>query len=227
MSQSSFGPPAAQREVSAANNARASITSTSTFRTFVGRGAYLAPGGQMDDDEPPPNDVPSVFEKTSAEILRLQSALDLPPRVVRDVLLESYWKHCYPWMPIVNKKKFSTTPDCTSPLLLQAMLMAGSQMISIPITYASSAEFYARAKTLFWLGTERDPVTCLIAACTLQWWTPHGPESFSLDTAYSWLRLAVSIAFQVGLHQNGKAPVNRSLQRRIWWSLVVGVPAST
>ncbi|KIW30222.1 uncharacterized protein PV07_05981 [Cladophialophora immunda] len=232
MSQSSLGPSATasaaapQYKAAAVSTHEASESATtpaSGFRTFVGRGAYLAaPGGHMDEDEPPPNDVPSVFEQTSAEIFRLQKALDVPPRVVRDVLLESYWRHCHPWMPVVNNQaKFRATLDCpSSPLLLQAMLMAGSRMASIPITYASSAELYARAKTLFWLDSEKDPVVCLIAACTLQWWTPHGPESFSLDTAYSWLRLAVSIAFQIGLHQDGKAPVNASLQRRIWWSLV-------
>lgn len=126
-------------------------------------------------------------------------------------------------MPVLDKAKFDGIQSNESPLLLQAVLMAGSRLTSVPITYASSQEFYARAKTLFWLGAERDPVTALMAACILQWWMPHGPEYFSLDTAYSWVRLSITIAFQIGLHQDGKTRVPPSLQRRIWWSLVVRI----
>lgn len=200
-----------------------STTSTSNFRTYVGRGAYLEPGGHMEEDEPFCDDVASVFDETSAEILRLQKALDMPPRVVREVLLESYWKYCHPWTPVIDRASFDATLSNASPLLIQAVLMAGSRVTSVPITYASSQDFYARAKTLFWIGAEKDPHTTLIAACILQWWTPHGPESFSLDTAYTWVRLSVSIAFQIGLHRDGKAPMQPSLQRRIWWSLVVSI----
>ena len=137
------------------------------------------------------------------------------------MLLEAYWKYCNPWTPVVDKDELHEKFGELSPLLSQAVLMAGSRLASVPSEYVSSKELYAKAKTLFWLGVEKDPLNSLVASCIMQWWTPHGPENFSIDTAYSWLRASVGIAFQIGMHKDGKAGVGPSFQRKIWWSLVV------
>jgi len=100
------------------------------------------------------------------------------------------------------------------------MLLAGSRVSSVSPGY-SPEDFYKKARVLFWMGAEEDPIVTIAAACLLHWWNPEGPESVSLDTSGFWLRIAVGLAYQVGLHREPVRKADAGLRRRIWWSLVV------
>jgi putative effector of murein hydrolase len=68
----------------------------------------------------------------------------------------------------------------TSLLLNQAVFLAASRVSSAPgvAAYASSEQFYQRAKALFWQGHEKNPVTVIAATIMLhvscqRWEDPH------------------------------------------------------
>lgn len=189
---------------------------------YMERSSYIAPDRlQCEDGSNLTYNVnpPSNASKKMAELVK---ALEFPPRAIRDGLFEKFWTYCYPWDPIIERSQVIGVPlERVSPILLQAIFLAGSRMSTSSLTYASSQEFYNRAKTLFWIEDEPDPLIVLTAVQLLHWWNPHGPERVSTNTSSFWCRIAVSLAQQMGLHSQKRPVLDESLRRRLWWSLVV------
>lgn len=157
-------------------------------------------------------------------MLRQQHAFEMPPKTVRDILIDSFMQFCEPWTPIIDLAWLNEERS-PSPLLLQAVFLAGSKVSPDSQAYASSEEFYRRAKLLFFFGSETNPIISIVAATLLQWYNPVGPENISTDTSGFWIRTAGAIAFQIGLHKEPPPETrNRMLRRRLWWSLVVRYP---
>lgn len=195
---------------------------------FMERSSYIAPDKFRAEDGSTVYYTTHISSEINRKILDMQKATELPPRTVRDALFENFWTYCYPWDPIVEKSQIvGVSIEKLSPLLLQAIFLAGSRMSTTSASYATPQEFYMRAKTLFYLNTEKDPLTLLTAVSLLHWWNPHGPERVSTDTASFWCRVAVSLAQQMGLHNRRKLVHDESLRRRIWWSLVVRLTCSS
>lgn len=111
----------------------------------------------------------------------------------------------------------------SSPLLAQALYVAATRVSSAPISPAepSIKERYERAKILFWMGHESNPINSVKATLLMQWYNPEGPEHVSLDTSEFWMRTGVGLAYQIGLHKEPVQGPWYSMRRRIWWSLVV------
>jgi len=208
--------------ISSASRSVAASTFSPLDSGYMGRSAYIAPEAFINEDGAYVYSFREELSEVEKGILRLQKAYDLPSRSIRDSLLDNFWSYCHPWTPIVDKAQITGRPQGqVSLLLLQAMLLAGSRMSSAPLSYPTSQDFYSRAKTIFWLGVEKNHITTLAAVCLLQWWNPHGPERVSIDTSGFWLRVAVSLAHQIGLHKDSLPATDASLHRKIWWSLVV------
>jgi hypothetical protein len=186
------------------------------------RSTYIAPDSFQGEDG---SEIPystQISTRINKRILDLQKALEFPPRAIKDGLLENYFTYCYPWDPVIERPDvFGVPVDQVSPILLQAIFLAGSRMSNSSLTYASPQDFYLRAKTLFWLDYECDPLTILKAVILLNRWNPHGPERIGTNTPGFWCRVAVSLSQQIGLHSRKRSFVNESMRRRIWWSLVV------
>lgn len=192
--------------------------------TYMGREEYL-PGSVPGDKNETPAHANPASSSADKEMLRPQNAFQLPPKVVRDGLVDSFMQFCDPWTPIVEQD-WLDEEQSPSPLLLQAVFLAGSRVSSAPLVYASSEEFYRRAKLLFFFGSEGNPLISVVAATLLQWYNPVGPETISTDTSGFWIRTAGAIAFQMGLHKELPPHArNRTLRRRLWWTLVVRVQA--
>lgn len=155
-------------------------------------------------------------------MLRQQKAFEMPPKVICDHLINSFMQFCEPWTPILDPAWLNSGEQSSSPLLQQAIFLAGSRVLSTSLGYASSEEFYRRAKLLFFFGSEANPIISVVAATVLQWYNPVGPENISTDTSGFWIRTAGAIAFQIGLHKEPSPEANnRILRRRLWWSLVI------
>ena len=155
-------------------------------------------------------------------ILRLQNALDLPQRSVRSSLIDNFFKFCSPWTPIVESSWVDENRGSQpSLLLLNAIFLAGSRVSSTQLMTTSAEEFYCRARLLFILGHEADAMISIVASCLLNWWNPTGPEQISTSTSGFWVRIAVGLAYQIGLHRESKEEPERPLRRRLWWSVVV------
>lgn len=220
--------------------------------SYLGRSSYIAVDVPLDDEEAPeiPQNLQTLNDR-DLEVLSIQRVFELPPRAIRESLIDHFWARCWPWTPIVERSWlqgrktgidnsiFDPDGESGTPsiLLLQAMLLAGSRVSTaiFPSPAANGGasnkditpgfgpeDFYRRAKTLFWTGAERDPLLITVAACLLNWWNPEGPEHFSTDTSGFWLRISVGLAYQIGLHKDpGDAAEDAGIRRRIFWSLVV------
>ncbi|KAF2801493.1 uncharacterized protein BDZ99DRAFT_456266 [Mytilinidion resinicola] len=189
--------------------------------SYLGRLEYIRNDVPVNDEGTVPDRAPHRLSETDLEIMRVQRVSELPPRAIRESLLDAFWTRCYPWTPVVERHWVEDQPsNNVSLLLLHAMLLAGSRVSSVSPGY-SPEDFYKKARVLFWMGAEEDPIVTIAAACLLHWWNPEGPERVSLDTSGFWLRIAVGLAYQVGLHREPVKKADAGLRRRIWWSLVV------
>lgn len=193
-----------------------------TEQTYVGRSDYLG-GHQVpfsdEVDIPSPTSSPKPgLEDIDLRYLQLKKAFDLPPRTTRTSLIDAFMEWCHPWTPIVERQWLD---DPKPSLLLQSVFLAGSRVLSSPLIYASSKDYYDRAKTLFFHGHERNTLLSIVAVCLLQWWNPTGPEKISTSTSGFWVRIGVGLAYQVGLHLEPADGPFKSFRRRLWWSLVV------
>ena len=191
--------------------------------SYLGRSEYMSGHAPIDEERERTGLYQSIQMscETDMDILRMQKVFDLPPRSVRDTLIESFWQHCYPWTPIVDRSWLEgVSHEQVSPLLMQAILLAGSRTSSTPLAFGTPQQFYKKAKVLFWSGMEKDPIITIAAVCLLHWFNPDGPEHVSIDTSGFWNRIAVGLAYQVGLHKEPRGKPDASIRRRLWWSLV-------
>lgn len=193
--------------------------------TYRGRDRYL--GRHVSFDEAIASEAGSesvAGVKTSladVELLTHQGAFQLPVKSVQDEYVAAYMQYCNIWTPIVDPEWLNGSS--VSYLLLQSIFLAASRVTKQPP--GKSADFYRKAKLLFFFGNERDPLVSIASAVLLHWFNPVGPETISTDTSGFWLRTAEAIAFQIGLH-NEPRPDSRhaKLRRRLWWTLVVSFP---
>ncbi|CAH0027217.1 unnamed protein product [Clonostachys rhizophaga] len=125
-------------------------------------------------------------------ILEASSAFDFSSRAIKTFLIDSFFKYCYPW-----------------PLLVQAVLLAGSRVVSMGSV--SSQDLYMKAKALFHSNQEKNPIILIIACLLLQWWNSAGPERISLDSSVVWQRTGDGIATSTRK--------NNPFRRWRWWSL--------
>ena len=202
-----------------------------TEQSYVGRSSYLSTQVPFTEDttpaqkNPPRSSRDDPLTAVDLETLRLRRAFDLPPRTIRESLIDAFMDRCHPWMPIVDRHWLEDRDGRQPPslLLLQAVFLAGSRVLSSPLVqgHASSAEFYERAKALFLVGHEQNTTLAVVAVSLLQWWNPTGPEKFSTNTSGFWVRIGVELAYQVGLHKEPAEGRFKSFKRRLWWTLVV------
>lgn len=196
--------------------------------TYVGRSNYIAQDAPIDETSARAYRAFQNEETSEIELqtLNLWHSLDLPPRPARQSLLDTYMQRCFPWTPILNPLDLESKDGRSASLLLtQAVYLAASRVSSAPgvIAYASSEQFYQRAKTLFWLGHEKDPLIVIAATIMLHWYNPDGPEHVSFDTSRFWIQIGAGLASQVGLHKEPSPGPEGIVRRRLWWSLVVGI----
>lgn len=166
----------------------------------------------------------SELSELEQKTLELWNVYALPPRAVHESLVEAFTEYCYPWMPILEPDDLPPRDaSSTSLLLSQAVYLAASRVTSSASVqaFSSSAEFYQRAKALYWVGHEKTPLTVIKAITMLHWFTPDGPAHVSYDTSEYWLKIGVGLAYQIGLHREPPAGPKRAIRRRMWWTLVV------
>ncbi|KAF9888480.1 hypothetical protein FE257_008587 [Aspergillus nanangensis] len=203
---------------------------TNPYSSSTSNGGFMGRAHYFHDTEPLSNtqELPYVGDTMESpteddiQLLQLQHAFDLPPRAIRDGLIDTFMKRCAPWMPIVERSWLEDDEDgAPSVLLLQSVFLAASRLTAAPAVtaYASSRQFYRRAKALFWSGWEKNPLTVVASVCILHWYNPEGPERVSTNTSGFWRYVAVGLAHQIGLHKEPVRQQDRSLRRRLWWSL--------
>lgn len=130
------------------------------------------------------------LDNIEIDILHQRGAFLLPPRILCDELVESFFKWIAPVVPVINKSRFMAryrdNKNPPSLLLLQAILLAGSRvctntqlMDANGSTTPAAMTFYKRAKALYDANYEDDRVT-IVQALVLMGWYWEGPEGHSL-----------------------------------------------
>ncbi|KAL5603324.1 hypothetical protein FOBRF1_010857 [Fusarium oxysporum] len=205
--------------------------STSQSTTYIGRGHYVTDDDEIDETSArafaPAKIKIGPHASTQRETLVLWKALDIPPLAARQSLLSAFLDYCNLWTPVLEPKDIHELShfdqETTSLLLAQSLWLAGSRVTNSPsvVAFASSDDFYHRAKAVFWSGVETDGLSAIKASLMLQWYNPQAPEHISFDNSGFWLKIGVGIAHQIGLHRESPPGSSRAIRRRLWWSLVV------
>jgi hypothetical protein len=197
--------------------------------TYMGRAHYIRDDEEI--DEARARSFPSTrlngLSHLEMSTIAAFNGFQLPSSSIRHELMTSFNQYCFPWMPILHGNDVnSILCGTSSPLLAQALYVAASRVSPSPKlpSVPSITELYERAKILFWMGHENNPINSIKATLLMQWYNPEGPEHVSLDTSEFWLRTGVGLAYQVGLHKEPAQGPWHSMRRRLWWSLVVLSP---
>ncbi|KAL2840311.1 hypothetical protein BJY01DRAFT_250091 [Aspergillus pseudoustus] len=164
-------------------------------------------------------DEPHPYPQSDQHLLAQQGAFTLPPDPVQTELMSTFFEFGHVWAPIIDPGWLNR--EKTPHLLFQSIFVAASRMASRPNEDGPASEFYRKAKLLFFLASEPDPLVCVVSAILLHWYNPVGAEAGPTDTSTFWLRAAETIAFQAMLHKQPAATDPQAgLRRRIWWTLV-------
>jgi hypothetical protein len=144
----------------------------SNTTTFIGRSHYISQDIPIDEASARAygQSQNTKLSETQVKTLQIWDAFDVPPRAARQSLIDTYMQRCYPWTPILQLHDLEEREGKPASLLLsQAVFLAASRVSSAPgvAAYASSEQFYQRAKALFWQNHEKNPVTVISATVML------------------------------------------------------------
>jgi hypothetical protein len=205
---------------------RDQLWTESATPTYMGRAHYIR--NEEEIDEASARSFPSSrvngLSHLDMSTIAAFNGFQLPASSTRHELMIYFLQYCSPWMPIMHENDVTSILSGTSsPLLAQALYVAASRVSASPkqSLAPSIRELYERAKILFWMGHENNPINAVKATLLMQWYNPEGPEHVSLDTSEFWLRTGVGLAYQVGLHKEPAPGPWYTMRRRLWWSLVV------
>lgn len=148
---------------------------------------------------------------------------------------DTYLEYCYPFCPVLDPAHL-LDEVARSPLLANALATAGSHVQPPLVPHAGPAEYYARARTLFYNDEEPDPLATLKAIALFYWWAPKTATIVHRHSSWWWTSVLVRHSQQMDLHRElpAKNPqlteYTLSVRRRIWWTAyvrcVVGMGAS-
>ncbi|KAL4939227.1 hypothetical protein BDV06DRAFT_225198 [Aspergillus oleicola] len=171
-----------------------------------------------------------------------QACLRVPRRDLMDGLLELYFRHIHPILPLFNEGEFwamyrpvkyaSLRPFKTSISLfvLHAMLFACCSFVPVKKLQCLGFEsarharktLYRRAKLLYWFGTDDDQVSMAQGALLLSLWCPQDNDqhinTWWLSSAIQHARTAQAHCYRTRHH----LPYGRQLElKRLWWTCII------
>ena len=151
------------------------------------------------------------FLATGADQVPRQSAIDASAAL--------YFQYLYHRCPIMDQRDIKYEGPST--LLKQSLCFVGSFLRhpNSSRSFQQTELLYTKAKILFFLNHEHDPITMLKALCCFTFWNVKAPSIVTLDCSWNWLGLASRLAMQMGLHREsthlqGSMP---NCARRIAW----------
>lgn len=156
-----------------------------------------------------------------AAILDLTKAHVLPRPILLEALTDAYFKHVYPFYPVVEKDDL-VGPE-PSVLLQQSVCLAGSLVLHDPESVKLCHTQYEKVKTLIYLNFEDDTLALLKTLCLMTCYSVLSTDQVTFDGPWHWLGMAIRLALQMGLHHSSTYDrhANPGCLRRIFWQLVV------
>lgn len=102
------------------------------------------------------------------------TGFDLPPLELQESFGETYFDYCWPWCPVLDERTFrSCIDESPSALLINALALLGMRIRPPIVRHAEAAEYYHRAKMLFYTDQETDPIVSLQSIMLFYWWAPR------------------------------------------------------
>lgn len=174
-----------------------------------------------------------ILDSVELEILKLRGAFLLPSNELALDIINSYFEHVHPLMPVINRtefmKKFKDPNDNPSLMLLQAVLLCGCRVSKNPQLLDAKGSnslacltFFRRAKALYETGYESDPLSIIQTVILIgSYW--EGPEDVTRNSYY-WTRVGVGLAQGYGFQRDVSnsatlSSTEKKIWRRTWWCL--------
>ncbi|PYH81921.1 hypothetical protein BO82DRAFT_432278 [Aspergillus uvarum CBS 121591] len=162
--------------------------------------------------------------------LRAKHVHDFPPTAICRNFLHLFFKHIYPYTPILNRQQLMEDYErgsCSSFLLwsiLANVVPYADSDLLFDSGYTECAiaqkDYFSRARLLYDFGCEKAQLNLLQGSLLLS----SFQNSFAPDKDFRfWFHNAVRIALQMGFNrrdmENHLDPSTQQLVRRIWWVL--------
>ncbi|KAL0780338.1 hypothetical protein CaCOL14_001673 [Colletotrichum acutatum] len=142
---------------------------------------------------------------------------------LQESFAETYFEYCYAWCPVLDSDTLASD-IARSPLLANALATAASNVQPPLVPYEGPAEYYKKARTIFYEDEEADGLTTLMAVSLFYWWAPRPPSTVHRHSSWWWTSVLIRHAQQMNLHREPTASqvvsgnLNLGLRRRIWWT---------
>lgn len=164
--------------------------------------------------------------------LEAKQAFKAPPDEILDVLIAVFMERVYPLYPVIDPHetllhhKSRTLPW----ILLHSICFAAATFCPLRVLHRAGyddrkqarSHLYVKTKALFDVGYESSKIVILQVSILLSFWggSPNTHWNF-----YTWLSTGVTVAETIGCHRSmaglNIAPQDRSLLKRLWWTLVI------
>jgi hypothetical protein len=101
---------------------------------------------------------------------------ELPDPGLQQSFLETYFDYCYPWCPVIDRST-AGLELLSSPMLANAIALAGSHLRPPIIAHTQPDVYYDRARKMFYSDEEADNLMALKSLCLFYWWSPRPPTT--------------------------------------------------
>ncbi|KAL4951352.1 fungal-specific transcription factor domain-containing protein [Aspergillus filifer] len=156
----------------------------------------------------------------------------LPSPDLQQSFIETYQEYCLSWCPVLDRDHLDPNKLSQSPLLANALAVAGSHTRPPVMPHDGPAVYYERARNLFYNDAEPDVVRSLQAISLFYWWSPRPPSILHRHSSWWWTSVVIRHCQQLGVHQQpsfGPGPASSQhnhptshrshlIRRRIWWT---------
>ncbi|KAJ5714745.1 uncharacterized protein N7483_011926 [Penicillium malachiteum] len=154
---------------------------------------------------------------------RMPNLPSLPDAALQQSFVETYFESCYPWCPVLDHEHLYEDL-ARSPLLVNALAAAASNVNPPMLPHDGPALYYDRARSRFYDDEEADVMTSLKAISLFYWWSPRPPTILHRHSSWWWTSVVIRHCQQLGVHREPalnhplRQQIDLSLRRRIWWT---------
>ncbi|PSR80541.1 fungal-specific transcription factor domain-domain-containing protein [Coniella lustricola] len=163
-------------------------------------------------------------EQTIADSFQQKNPLSEPQHQdLMESFAETYWEYLYPWCPVLDPDSLFDE-IARSPLLANALATAASHVQPPLIPHSGPAEYYTKARLMFYNDEEWDPLTTLKSVALFYWWAPRAPTTVHRHSSWWWTSVLIRHAQQMNLHREATMSFSSAntraygIRRRIWWT---------
>ncbi|KAH8897969.1 hypothetical protein GQ53DRAFT_885014 [Thozetella sp. PMI_491] len=148
---------------------------------------------------------------------------DAQQQELQQIFAETYFEYCYAWCPVLDPDRLPQDA-LRSPLLANALALAGSHIRPPLLPHEGPAAYYKRATSLFYNDAEADGVTTLQAISLFYWWAPRAVTIARRHSSWWWTSVLIRHAQQMNFHREPgpnyplRDALDLGLRRRIWWT---------